>query len=112
MLLMSIPCFAMVIVGALLVRNWIWLLCWEIYAAILTSVIGSALEGVHDGLGSGPVIAFVIAPMILGIIVSIIPGALRIESKGDEPLSPQVLTVPIAYAVVFGIIVFWFTNQI
>lgn len=112
MLFAPVPCFLLIGAGAFLLRNWIWLIIWEAIAIGLTMTVARSLEGVTDGMASGPIIAFVIVPMIFAIFLSFIPAILRINSKGDVPLSARNLAFPLVYAVIVGSVVLWFANQI
>ena len=112
LLFASVPCFVLIVAGALLLRNWVWLIFWEAFAAGLTMAVAHSLDGETDGMASGPIIAFFIAPMILAIFLSFVPAVLRIDSKGDVRLSAKNLAFPLAYAVFVGSAVLWLASQI
>lgn len=112
LLFAPVPCFLLVGVGTFLVRNRFWLFAWITYSIVLTANVAHSLEGVIDGMASGPVIAFVLAPMIFAIIVSFIPALIRIELKDEAPLTKKNLTFPLVYAVIVGGAFLWFANAL
>lgn len=110
LLFAPVPCFLLIATGAFLVRNGLWLFAWMTYSIVLTATVAHSLEGVTDGLASGPIIAFVLTPMILAIIISFLPALMRIDSKGDVPLSRQNLIFPLIYATIISGAFLWLAN--
>ena len=110
LLFAPVPCFLLLSVGTFLVRNRFWLFAWITYSVVLTANVAHSLDGVIDGMASGPVIALVLIPMILAIIVSFIPALIRIESNDEVALTKRNLTFPLVYAVIVGGLFLRFSN--